>query len=120
MPACAEPEQSAPPDLARQPRAAARNAWLGPSANGGRVVPHHRPSTSSVSSPAAARARQRGVAGERERVLVGRADRDLAPAPLRPQAARDVGGGQAPGGRGRADGDDLNRVAHGDRAYRRW
>jgi len=35
-------------------KADASTAWLGPSAKGGRVVPHHRPSTMSSSSPEAA------------------------------------------------------------------
>ena len=47
---------SAPPDWCERPRAEASTAWLGPSANGGRVVPHHRPSTPAAATPAAASA----------------------------------------------------------------
>ena len=80
-------EQRAADVATSRPSAAARNAWLGPSANGGRVVPHQRPSTASGSMPAAASAAVAGLPREGEGVLVGRAHGDLAPAPARPQAA---------------------------------
>ena len=118
MPACGEPEQSAPPDLVDRPIAAASTAWLGPSANGGREVPHQRPSTMSVCSPDAAIARPGGLGREREDVLVGGAHGGLAPAPLAAPGRGDLGGGEAVGGRSRADGKDVHGVAHGPDAYR--
>ena len=47
IPACGDPLSSAPPTAPSIPNVAARKAWLGPSAKGGRAVPHHRPDTSS-------------------------------------------------------------------------
>ena len=57
MPAWGEPLDSAPPERCDRPTARASTAWLGPSAKGGRVVPHHNPSTMSVCSPDTASAR---------------------------------------------------------------
>ena len=72
--------------LARSRAPAARKAWLGPSANGGRVVPHHSPSTLSASRPAAASAR---VAASPASVSVSSSGAQTAtwPRPPRPQAA---------------------------------
>ncbi len=67
--------------------AAASTAWLGPSANGGRVVPHQRPSTMSVWRPEAAMARPAASAA-RVRTSSSGAHRATWPRPpLRPQAA---------------------------------
>ena len=51
MPAWAEPALSVPEIVRAQPNAAAKNAKLGPSAKGGRLVPQNSPSTASGSIP---------------------------------------------------------------------
>ena len=50
IPASVEPLVSAPATSSRRPSAAASIERLGPSANGGRLVPHHKPSTSVESA----------------------------------------------------------------------
>ena len=96
IPACVEPEVSAPPACEVQPSAAARIAWLGPSAKGGRAVPQKSASTWFGVD---ARRRERGRAGfprEREGVLVGWAHGHLASTTTASPRRRDVGGRQAP------------------------
>ena len=80
-------EQSAPPDVGRQAERAASTAWLGPSANGGRVVPHHSPSTMSVWSPEAASARSAASAA-RVRASSSGGHTAACPRPPRPHACR--------------------------------
>ena len=84
-PACGEPAHSAPPERCDRPIARASTAWLGPSANGGRVVPHHSPSTMSVWSPDAASARPAASAA-RVRVSSSGAQTAAWPLPPRPHA----------------------------------
>ena len=86
---------SAPPTCGRRPSAAARNAWLGPSANGGRLVPHTDASTASALD--ARRRRAPRVAASQARVSVSssaRAHGGLA-ASAAPPGGADVGGGGA-------------------------
>ena len=86
MPACAEPASSAPSTDDPRPSEAARNGRLGPSANGGRLVPQKIASTASASTPAAASA---AVAASHARVSVSSSGAQAAtwPRPPRPQAA---------------------------------
>jgi hypothetical protein len=56
IPACGDPLSSAPPTSVRRPKVAHRKEKLGPSAKGGRAVPHHSPDTSFGVTPAASSA----------------------------------------------------------------
>ena len=60
IPAWVEPLDSPPPTPRSSPKVAARKAWLGPSAKGGRAVPHHSPDTSRAVIPGRL---ERGVGG---------------------------------------------------------
>ena len=87
MPACGEPAQQCAARRGATARcAAASTAWLGPSANGGRVVPHQSPSTMSVWRPEAASARPAASAA-RVRMSSSGAQTAAWPRPPRPQAA---------------------------------
>ena len=77
MPACADPLSSAPAMSLRSRSDDPSMARLGPSANGGRLVPHHSPSISSGDRPALASARTTASHDNVSDVLVGRAHRSL-------------------------------------------
>src|SRR5581483_3905846 len=80
IPACVEPLHSAPDEFGDRPTAAARSAWLGPSANGGPLVPHQSPATVAPSIPAAVSARPAASAAGAQTAARPRP-------PPRPQAA---------------------------------
>ena len=106
MPAWAEPASSAPPTDRPAGRARRRGtARLGPSANGGRLVPQKSASTESASTPAAASA---AVAASHARVRVSSSGAQAAtwPRPPRPHAAPTSAAGQPQRGRRGADAPD--------------
>ena len=87
IPEWGEPLVSAPPAWCESPMAVASTAWLGPSANGGRVVPHQSPST-PVGSMAAASSASRAAAAASVRVSSSGAQTAATPLPpRRPHAA---------------------------------
>ena len=119
------PRRAAPPcPRAASPRAGRRRiAAAGPSADGEHGVARALGERWTGGAPPEAvdvvglepgrrRAQRRSLRRQREHVLVGRADRDLAPPAATAPGRGDVSGRQPPSGRGRAHSQDPNRGSH--------
>ena len=123
MPACAEPDEQRAADRRRE---AERGGEEREARALRRTAAGSCPSTERVDAvrprcPAAASARSAASHASVSVSSSGAHTRDLAPAPARPQAAADVGGGQPEGRGGGADGHDASghgrgRVAAGQGA----